>query len=488
MANVKPGPKGAVDESPLPLIRFPRDRAKRISKFASVYVKTPKGQGVRKPFKFRPWQTEILQGLFAPQVRQGLIVLPRANGKSTLAAVLAVYELFTTEMAQVVVIASDQRQAGIILSTVKRMIELSPELSSRARLLKDHVEVPGMGSEMYALPSDPGALQGWDPSLCIVDELHFVTREVWEAVTGFAGKRPESLTLAISTPSDQHDSIMKTLVDIGREDTEASFYFREWSSTAEHPVECEHCWETANPALDDFLMRDGLRSVLRTMREPAFRRYRLGQWVSPSTGWLTTEQWAERADTTRVVSPREEITLFFDGSFSDDSTALIGCTINDPHVFVVGLWEKPDNVKDWRVPRVDVSRVVDAAFRKYTVRELACDPYGWRDDIGKWARKYGKQRVIEYPTHVRSRMGPATDRMTEAVLEANVTHDGNARLAVHVANCVVTHSTHGDLVTKDKQKSPRKIDAAVCAIGAHDRAAFYANSKKRRGLRVVKTG
>jgi hypothetical protein len=35
------------------------------------------------------------------------------------------------------------------------------------------------------------------PSSQIVDELHVATEDVWEAVTSVAGKRPESLTLAI---------------------------------------------------------------------------------------------------------------------------------------------------------------------------------------------------------------------------------------------------------------------------------------------------
>jgi hypothetical protein len=35
-------------------------------------------------------------------------------------------------------------------------------------------------------------------------------------------------------------------------------------------------------------------------------------------------------------------------------------------------------------------------------------------------------------------------------------------------------------VTKDRRNSPRKIDAAVGAIIAHDRAAAAANTVKRR--------
>jgi phage terminase large subunit-like protein len=222
------------------------------------------------------------------------------------------------------------------------------------------------------------------------------------------------------------------------------------------------------------------------MREPAFRRYRLAQWVAPSTAWLTPSQWKDREDTKRLVSRREPMCLFFDGSFTDDSTALVGCTINAPHIFLIDLWEKPDNEDEWRVPRVDVNRVIDQTFRKYNVRELACDPFGWRAEVQSWARKYGRQRVIEFPTNVRGRMGPATDLTTEGVLEGKFTHDGSPDLMRHVLNATVTHSKYGDLIHKERSKSPHKIDAAVCAVGAYARATFHANqAKQSRGLKVV---
>src|SRR5690625_5493128 len=70
---------------------------------------------------------------------------------------------------------------------------------------------------MMPLPAEPAALQGWDPTLVIVDELHVVTDRVWEAMSLASGKRLESLTLAISTPSDRLDSVMWRLVEYGRQ-------------------------------------------------------------------------------------------------------------------------------------------------------------------------------------------------------------------------------------------------------------------------------
>ena len=63
---------------------------------------------------------------YAPGVRTALVSLPRANGKTALAAALALAELFVgPPSAEVLVIASDQRQANITLRYAKRMIELN---------------------------------------------------------------------------------------------------------------------------------------------------------------------------------------------------------------------------------------------------------------------------------------------------------------------------------------------------------------------------
>ena len=85
------------------------------------------------------------------------------------------------------------------------MVELNPVLEERVQVYADRLYLPENDATLLPLPAEPGALHGHDPSLEIVDELHVVTEEVWEAVTSVAGKRPESLTLAISTPASSPD-------------------------------------------------------------------------------------------------------------------------------------------------------------------------------------------------------------------------------------------------------------------------------------------
>lgn len=480
------GPKAKITAEPLEFKRWPSNPAERRIKFIEKYLVVPKGHGAGKPVKLREFQKDIIRGAYAPGIRTGLCSLPRGNGKSGLAAMMGLAEMFMGPMSpEVFIVASDLRQAKIIFNLARRMVQLNPVLEERVQIFQDRLYMPHNDATMTPLPADYDALQGLDPTFQIVDELHTVTEKVWEAVTSAAGKRPESLTLAISTPANSPDSVMWGLVQHGRAGEDPQFYFKEYAAPDGCAIDDREAWKIANPALgceQPFLAEDALLAVMKTIREPVYRQLRLGQWVTGVSGWMPWGMWDSIKDNSREVQPGERIVIAFDGSASGDSTALVGCTVHDPHLFVIGHWANPGDER-WRVPRAEVSRTLDEAFEKYDVVEASCDPWGWRSEIEGWAQKHGERRVIEWNTANATRMAPATDRLFQAVKEGTVSHDGDKDLASHVAHCVAKSTALGDLVAKDRKNSPRKIDLAICAIVATDRAAFHGN-KKRRG-RVV---
>jgi phage terminase large subunit-like protein len=479
---VRPGPKSEITVDPLSWEGYPVRGWERIRDFAMEFLRVPKGEGALSPVVLRDWQLSILADLYPTdrvRPRQGLLSLPRGNGKSMLAAVVGLYGLFADEVEspQVLVVASTEAQAKHIFNAAKRMIELDDRLADRAHIFKDRIETPHNAGSFMALPATESALQGYDPTLMLVDELHVVTKAIWEAVSSAAGKRRESLTLAISTPSDSQESIMWDLVTYGRAGGDPSFVFREWAAPDGCDVDDEDAWHEANPALGDFLYLDALRSTVKTTREAAFRRYRLGQWVGSHEAWLPWGVWADRA-VDRELVPGERLVLGFDGAASGDSTALVAVTM-DAHVVPLNIWSNPKE-PGWRVPRAEVNAAVDRAFALYDVVELACDPWGWRFEIEGWSKTYGEKRVVEYNTGFRNRMGPATDRLYAAVLDGSMTHNGDKELAKHVAQTVATHTAIGAIVSKDKKNSPRKIDATVATIAAFDRVAWHTRKKSAR--------
>ena len=452
-------------------------------RFALDHVRVPRGHGVRKPFRLRPWQRELVALTWdaKPKPRLAGWMLPRGQGKTSLVAVLALYELFAgADGAQVVVVATDERQAGLSFRAAVRMVELNPELERRVQVFQDRMAIPKRGSSFQVLPAVPKRLEGLDYTLAILDEAGRIDRDVFEVVTLATGKQRASVALAIGTPGPELDqTVLGGLRQyVAEHPGDPLTVWREWSAAGfeHHPVDCAHCWELANPALDDFLARDGLQACLPPkMREASFRRARLCQFVDQrEDAWLPVGAWAACSDATRSIPDGADVVLGFDGSFSGDCPALVVATVDQlPHVELAELWEGPEGRDGWRVPVVAVEDAIRAACARWRVVEVAADPYRWQRSL----------EVLDgdgIPTseffQTAARMGPATARMYQLVVDQVLTHDGDSRRARHVSNAVLREDSRGARLSKEHRDSPRKIDAAVAAVMAVHRAAEFAGA------------
>jgi phage terminase large subunit-like protein len=192
----------------------------------------------------------------------------------------------------------------------------------------------------------------------------------------------------------------------------------------------------------------------------------LDQWVVSATSWLPHGAWEGCADPERVIQPGEKVVLGFDGAWTNDSTALVGCTVSDHHLFVIAVWERPLEAASWVVPSGEVEQALLEAVGTYDVTEVACDPHYWREQLLRWD-DLGLP-VTEWPTNVVSRMVPACRELHTAVVERRLSHDGDPRLARHVANATVKTDQAGARIVKSARG--QRIDLAVAAVIAYDRA------------------
>jgi phage terminase large subunit-like protein len=474
---VKAGPKAAVNSSPLPL-RGSRRRELAVARFAADYIRVPRGHGVRKSLRLRPWQRELIAATWdsRPRPRVAGWMLGRGNGKTSMCAVLALYELLAgVDGAQVVVVATDERQASLAFRAAARMVELHPALEARVQVYADQLTVPARGASFQVLPAVPKRLEGLDYTLAIVDEAGRVDTDVYEVVTLASGKQKASMVLAIGTPGPElEQTVLGRLRTYALDHQDPLVVWREHSAAGfeDHPVDCRHCWELANPALNDFLAEDGLEACLPPkMREASFRRARLCQLVDQlEEAWLPPSAWAACADATATIPDGTEVVLAFDGSFNGDTAVLTVATVDQrPHVDLVELWEADGR----QVPIVDVEQAIRQACRRWRVLEIAADPFRWARSLQLLDGE--GLPVLEYPQSP-GRMTPATARFYEAVVNGQLTHSGDSRLARHVGNAVLREDARGARLAKERKDSPRRIDACVAAVMAHDRAAALAGA------------
>jgi hypothetical protein len=191
------------------------------------------------------------------------------------------------------------------------------------------------------------------------------------------------------------------------------------------------------------------------------------------------DRWDELADHQRQVERKQRVGVGFDGSISDDTTVLRGCT-EDGFSFIIEKWARPTGPAgvNWKVPRRDVKAKVAWLFEYFDVGLMLCDPPKWWDEIEEWAQLYGEDVVLMFDTNQDRRMAPAVDRWMTGIVEGTHTHDGDEFTSQHVKSAHKRKARARDpeddnrtlyVLTKGDDKG--KIDAAVADVLALQAAA-----------------
>jgi phage terminase large subunit-like protein len=446
-----------------------------------------------QPIRLRGWQEQLLEdilvldenGLF--KVRTALIGVARKNGKSSLVTGLGLWFLINgDEGGEVYSCAAEKEQARITFGDARKIIEREPELSAMCNIYRDVIEVPSTGSIWRVLSAEAYSKEGLNSSVTIMDECHALpNRELWDVMQLSMASRRQPImlgttTCGVKTDSTGQDSIAYQLYQYGRkvssgEILDPSFYMAWWESSPDSDHRLEETWVQANPGYGDLNSKADFESMVKRTPEAEFRTKRCNQWVNSQNAWLPAGVWDTLADTDVVVGEFDEIVLGIDGSFSGDTTAIVGVTVpksrdDKPHVFLVKAWEKqPDDLDDWRVDTLEVEQTLIAFCQSHpNVKELAFDPFRWQRSMAV-LQDLGLP-VVEFPSTSPRRMVAACSKVFDSVTEATLTHDGNPLLARHLDNCVLKIDNIGPRIVKESRNSPRKIDAGVAFVIAYDRA------------------
>jgi phage terminase large subunit-like protein len=443
----------------------------------------------------RPWQKELLKRLYARDKDGGLLAttallgLPRKNGKSALSsAAIGLYSLLAEGITggEVIAVAAEKEQARIVFGEAKRMVEDS-ELSELVTVYKDSIFVPSTNSVFKVVSAEAYSKEGLNPSRIIMDELHaHKNRELYDVFSLAMGNRGNIAqlvaitTAGVKTDSTGKDSICYTLYQLGQkiargEIVDPSFFMAWWEASAEADHRDPKNWMIANPGYDDIVSAADFESAVRRTPEAEFRTKRLNQWVSSQVSWLPAGTWDACADA-REITQDDEIILGFDGSFSGDTSVIVGATVPKsedevPHVFLVKAWEKDVTIHDdsWRVNIAEVEEEILNFMQKYPkVREVACDPFRWQRSMEVLADQ--GVPIVEYPSTSARRMVTSCAKFFDFVTEKRLTHNGDPLLARHLSNAVTKTDNIGIRIVKENRASARKIDAAVAAVMAVDRA------------------
>ena len=479
--------------TPVTRSKLPPSRGKTVCDWIEKALVHTEGDLFGKPFQLTAEQRAFIYRCYElgpdgrRKHRRVLYGRPKGYGKTELAAAIALAELASPvapAAPNIPVAAASFEQADLLFGAARTMVTEGP-LAEFMEPFDTEILIRDRPGRMYRVAAVAGTNDGGRPTFVCCDELHEWQgrrERVHLILANGLAKRRDGWQLNISTAGSVSDSgLLLGMWEHGcrvasGEIIDESFLF-DWQG---HPdPDCDLSTPEAVREAVQLAYRNAgghvdLEQVAARFREiPEFewRRYFLNLWTSTPEHWLPFGAWEALAHPGRQVPDGTEIVLAFDGSYDNDSTALVGATVEEqPHVFVVGSWERPEGVPDWRVPRIEVDAAVDRALSRWNVRELAADPPGWHREIEEWGLRYAHTLTVEYHTN-QAYMTEAAARFYTAVVSGELTHDGSPALSRHLGNARVKEARGGARITKDSKDSPRKIDLAVAAVIALDRAA-----------------
>lgn len=235
----------------------------------------------------------------------------------------------------------------------------------------------------------------------------------------------------------------------------------------------------------------GIDRIVEEIRDPRndpadSKRYFLNMAVASSGRAFDVEAWIA---STKHESPPASglITLGFDGSLTDDNTALVATHVESGYQWPLGIWQPAEEVDEWRF---EVDAVVDEAFRRYQVWRMYADPSKWETELSRWSGRYGAEKVIAWPTIQTRRMSLALKAYAGAISAGQVPHVQDPVFQQHIANAYRVPMRFRDdddkplwLISKDKPISARKIDAAMagCLSWAARLDAVAAGAQETKG-------
>jgi len=502
----------------------------------------PNGPKAKQRFRFTPGQVRFLLWWYAVDesgewlFNHGVRRLSKGSGKSPFAAALALTEFCgpvrlkdfdprwpggcvgkPVDMPLVQIAATAESQTA---NTMRMVRAFAPKTSELAQVYQLDVGK----TQYYKLPegtlevitSSPTAAEGGEGSLVIGDET-----EHWTPAKGgvdLAATLEDNLAKSGSRMVETSNAWVPGIGSVAESSWDAWLAQEEGRTRGEQRILYDAVIASPDTDLSD---RESLTAALEfvyadcpwvnvgAIRERIWspkakpdesKRKYLNWPTTAEDAWVAPEAWKNCTDLEVEVEEGADIVLFFDGSKSRDATALIGCDVDSGHVFTLGVWEPDPNDEADTVDAADVDRVVTKTFERYSVLAFFGDvkewesftltdwPQRYKDDLLIWAVPQGKPpQPIAWDMRSHStEFAKAAEACEAEIVQGEFTHDGDPRVARHVGNARRRPHKAWVSIGKESKDSPRKIDAAVCVIGARMVRRLVLGSGKRKKKRSGK--
>lgn len=236
---------------------------------------------------------------FIRRFRNAYISVSRKCGKSSMAAMLCLLDLFLEPSAEACLAANTRDQAAICYELAKGFARSLDSTGKHLKVLRKGIEFKDRQSQLKVLSGDVNTLDGLNPSTYVLDEFHAAqTTDMLEVLASGQGQREQPLGIIITTAGLNLDCPCKQYEDQcievlkGNLEEETNFIFICGVDEEDDPIRDESCWEKANPNLGITVDKDYLRArvneaIVHPERETAILTKNFNKWVNSASVWIS---------------------------------------------------------------------------------------------------------------------------------------------------------------------------------------------------------
>ena len=491
--------------------RFEARAGAKVCKFIESLPHT-KGKWAAKGQRLtlEPWQVFMVMCLFGwmrkanglRRFRRAMLLVPRKNGKSALAAGIGLYMLCADgeHGAEVYSGATTEKQAWEVFRPAKLMAQKTPALLAHFGLTPNakNLHILANGSRFEPIIGDPG--DGASPSCAIVDEYHeHQTDALFSTMETGMGAREQPLMLVITTAGDNIAGPCYAMQQEAQAALEGTRQDDELFALI-YGIDEEDDWtdpdvvRKANPnfgisVFEEFLLGQQMAAMGSPRKAGAFKTKHLNVWVQARNAYFNVLRYQDAGDETLTLDSFEgqECIIGIDLAEKTDLTAVELLFRHRDGYARFGFYylpeetiERPENehFRRWRdqglLIQTDGGVTDDREIRddilefcaRFKVREVAFDPLHSR----QMAVELMEQGVTcldfaNRPTLMNEPMRKMDALITDGKLYHGVAKGAQDPFAWMLGN-VVNRSRAGDIHSPAKERGENKIDGPVACMMA----------------------
>ena len=488
---------------------FIPEYADHVLQFISVLQHT-KGPDAGKPIELQPFQIMLVCGIYGFRHKKDhdkrmttdvIVYIPRKAGKSTLTAVIGLYELLFNEAgAEVFTLATNREQASIVFDAAKAMIESMPnELKACYRVSKYEIGKTNDAQTVFkALSRDnKKSGDGKNASCAIIDEAaQIVDRNSIEVIHSGMVARKNPLRIYITTASfTKETKFYEDLIAFeamlhGEAPDNPKWFGLLYGLDPADDWRDEKTWAKANPMHGISVYQDAIKercdqAKLKPAALNEFLCKTLNIYVSANTAWIDRQYWDDSIGEDKPEP--EAVFIGFDLAATRDLNAVCilkryteedyyahfqfflpeeGLELIPTHYRPIfdqavrsGILKITEgNVMDDR----EISEYIKQQATLYNVKEVGYDAYNAASLV---ARLYDYSIPVKKVGQGMAVLNNPSKHTEKLIMQHQIKHSGNPFLGWQLGNCEVYEDINGNIkIRKNEADKASKVDGIIALI------------------------